>query len=100
MYTRAAYSQKATFTMLAMFAMFVNNAHINNITIKDNIAMADKQVVSKGFRVSVKADEILKEVSKRDFRDFPTVVRYALLEHVQKQHPDLYESLAAEFTPQ
>jgi len=62
--------------------------------------MADKQVVSKGFRISVKADEILKEVSKRDFRDFPTVVRFSLLEYVQRQHPDLHEALAAEFTPQ
>ena len=62
--------------------------------------MADKQIVSKGFRISTKADEILKEVSKRDFRDFPTVVRLAVLEYVQKQHPDLYEALAVEFTPQ
>jgi len=62
--------------------------------------MADKQIISKGFRISAKADELLKEVSKRDFRDFPTVVRYALLEYVEKQHPDLYEALAAEFTPQ
>jgi len=62
--------------------------------------MADKQVVSKGFRVSAKADEILKEVSKRDFRDFPTIVRYALLEYVQKRHPDLYDGLAEDFTPQ
>ena len=62
--------------------------------------MADKQVVSKGFRVSEKADEILKEVSKRDFRDFPTIVRLALLEYVEKRHPDLYEPLAEEFTPQ
>jgi len=62
--------------------------------------MADKQIVSKGFRISAKADEILREVSKRDFRDFPTVVRLSLLEYVQKQHKDLYEALAAEFTPQ
>jgi hypothetical protein len=62
--------------------------------------MADKQVISKGFRVSAKADEILKEISKRDFRDFPTTVRYALLEFVQKKHPDLYDALALEFTPQ
>jgi hypothetical protein len=61
--------------------------------------MADKQVVSKGFRVSAKADEILREVSKRDFRDFPTVVRLALLEYVQKRHPDLYGPLSEEFTP-
>ncbi|MDR1325367.1 MAG: hypothetical protein LBK00_04945 [Treponema sp.] len=61
--------------------------------------MADKQVVSKGFRVSANADEILREVSKRDFRDFPTVVRLALLEYVQKRHPDLYDPLAEEFTP-
>jgi hypothetical protein len=61
--------------------------------------MADKQVVSKGFRVSAKADEILREVSKRDFRDFPTVVRLALLEYVQKRHADLYDPLAEEFTP-
>ena len=62
--------------------------------------MADKQTVSKGFRISEKADGILKEVSKRDFRDFPTVVRFALLEYVQKRHPDLHEALAEEFTPQ
>ena len=62
--------------------------------------MADKQVVSKGFRVSGKADEILKEVSKRDFREFPTVVRLALLEYVKTRHPDLYDALAQEFTPQ
>jgi len=62
--------------------------------------MADKQVVSKGFRISVKADEILKEVSKRDFRDFPTIVRYALLEYVQKRHSDLSDALAEDFTPQ
>ena len=61
--------------------------------------MPDKQNISKGFRVSLKVDEILKEVSKRDFRDFPTVVRYALLEYVQKHHPDLYNNLADEFTP-
>jgi hypothetical protein len=61
--------------------------------------MADKQVVSKGFRVSAKADEILREVSKRDFRDFPTVVRLALLEYVQKRHPDLSDPLSEEFTP-
>ena len=62
--------------------------------------MADKQIVSKGFRISDNADVILKEVSKRDFREFPTVVRLALLEYVQKRHPDLYEALAQEFTPQ
>jgi len=62
--------------------------------------MADKQIISKGFRVSAKADEILKEISKRDFRDFPTVVRFSLLEYVQKKHPDLYDALSAEFTPQ
>jgi hypothetical protein len=61
--------------------------------------MTNKQVVSKGFRVSAKADEILREVSKRDFRDFPTVVRLALLEYVQKRHPDLHDPLAEEFTP-
>jgi hypothetical protein len=61
--------------------------------------MADKQVISKGFRVSAKADEILREVSKRDFRDFPTVVRLALLEYVQKRHPDLHAPLSEEFTP-
>ena len=61
--------------------------------------MADKQVISKGFRVSSKADKILKEVSKRDFRDFPTIVRFALLEYVQKRHEDLYKVLAEEFTP-
>jgi hypothetical protein len=65
----------------------------------ENLVMADKQVVSKGFRVSANADEILREVSKRDFRDFPTVVRLALLEYVQKRHPDLYDPLAEEFTP-
>lgn len=80
--------------------MFVNKVNLIHITITDNIAMADKQVVSKGFRVSAKADEILKEVSKRDFRDFPTIVRYALLEYVQKRHPDLYDALADDFTPQ
>lgn len=62
--------------------------------------MADKQIVSKGFRVSVKADEVLREVSKRDFREFPTVVRLALLEYVKARHPDLYDALAQEFTPQ
>ena len=62
--------------------------------------MADKKDVHKGFRVSGKADEILKEISKRDFRDFPTIARLALLEYAQKRHPDLYESLAEEFTPQ
>jgi hypothetical protein len=62
--------------------------------------MTGKQVISKGFRISAKADKILKEVSKRDFRDFPTIVRLALLEYVQKRHSDLYEGLAADFTPQ
>jgi len=80
--------------------MFVNIARKKNYIIKDNNVMANKQVVSKGFRISIKADEILKEVSKRDFRDFPTVVRFSLLEYVQKKHPDLYEALSAEFTPQ
>ena len=61
--------------------------------------MPDKQVISKGFRISLKVDDILKEVSKRDFRDFPTVVRCALLEYVQKHHQDLYKDLADEFTP-
>jgi len=60
----------------------------------------DKQIISKGFRLSAKADEILKEVSKRDFRDFPTIVRYALLEYVQKRHSDLSGPLAEELTPQ
>ena len=86
--------------MIAKMALFVNKIHKTNYIIIDNNVMADKQVVSKGFRISAKADEILKEVSKRDFRDFPTVVRYALLEYVQKQHPDLYDDLAKEFTPQ
>jgi hypothetical protein len=86
--------------LIANIALFVNIAHKKNFNIKDNKVMADKQVVSKGFRISVKADDILKEISRRDFRDFPTVVRYSLLEYVQKQHPDLYEALAAEFTPQ
>jgi len=80
--------------------LFVNIAHKKNYIIKDNNGMGNKQVVSKGFRVSTKADEILKEVSKRDFRDFPTLVRYSLLEYVQKRHPDLYEPLAVDFTPQ
>jgi len=62
--------------------------------------MANKQVVSKGFRVSAEADEILRTVCKRDFRDFPTIVRLALLEYVQKRHPDLYYTLAEDFTPQ
>ena len=62
--------------------------------------MAEKQIVSKGFRVSAKADKILREVSKRDFREFPTVVRLSLLEYVQKRHPDLYDLLASEFTPE
>lgn len=83
-----------------MFALFVNKIHLNNYIIFDNNDMASKQVVSKGFRISAKADEILREVSKRDFRDFPTIVRYALLEYVQKRHPDFYDSLAEEFTPQ
>jgi hypothetical protein len=86
--------------MLAMLAMFVNKVYKNNIIIIDNNAMTGKQVISKGFRISVKADKILKEVSKRDFRDFPTIVRLALLEYVQKWHSDLYEGLAADFTPQ
>jgi hypothetical protein len=60
----------------------------------------DKQIISIGFRISGKADEILKAVSRRDFRDWPTVVRLALLEYVQKRHPDLYNGLAEEFTPQ
>jgi len=85
--------------LLAIIALFVNKVSGKNYILKDNNAM-DKQVVSKGFRISVKADEVLKEVSKRDFRDFPTVVRYSLLAYVQKQHPDLYDALAAEFTPQ
>lgn len=87
-------------SMLAMFAMFVNKINLISKVFIDNKVMADKQVVSKGFRISEKADEVLKEVSKRDFRDFPTVVRFALLEYVQKKHPDLYETLAVEFTPQ
>jgi len=86
--------------LLSNIALFVNKVHIKNYIIKDNNVMANKQIVSKGFRVSLKADEILKEVSKRDFRDFPTVVRFSLLEYVQKKHPDLYETLALEFTPQ
>jgi len=80
--------------------MFVNKVNIIHITITDNKVMAEKQVISKGFRVSAKAEEILKEVSKRDFRDFPTIVRYALIEYVQKRHPDLYDALAEDFTPQ
>jgi len=86
--------------LIANIALFVNKMRKNHIIIKDNNVMADKQVVSKGFRVSVKADEILKEVSKRDFRDFPTVVRFSLLGYVKEQHPDLYDALATEFTPQ
>jgi len=86
--------------LLAYIALFVNKVHRKNNTIKDNNAMVGKQVVSKGFRISSKADEILKEVSKRDFRDFPTIVRYALLEYVQKRHPDLHDRLAEDFTPQ
>ena len=62
--------------------------------------MNDKQIVSKGLRISDKADAILREVSKRDFRDFPTTVRLALLQYVQNKHPDLYEALLEEFTPQ
>ena len=62
--------------------------------------MPQKPTISKGFRISEKTDEILREVSKRDFRDFPTLVRLALLEYVQKRHPDLYDALAEEFTPQ
>ena len=62
--------------------------------------MKEKQALNKNFRISGKADKILKEVSKRDFRDFPTVVRFSLLEYVQKRHPDLYDALAEEFTPQ
>jgi hypothetical protein len=62
--------------------------------------MPGKSDVSKGFRMSQKADTILKEISKRDFRDFPTVVRLALLEYTQKRHPDLYKELVEEFTPQ
>jgi len=77
--------------------MFVNKVHKKNFII---IAMAGKQIIPKGFRVSTKADEILKEISKRDFRDFPTVVRLALLEYAHKHHPDLYDSLALELTPQ
>ena len=65
-----------------------------------NDKQAGKQVVTKGFRISSTADEILREVSKRDFRDFPTVTRLASLEYVQKHHSDLYETLATEFTPQ
>ena len=78
--------------------MFVNKNHLVSFSII--VSMANKQNVSKGFRVSEEADEILKEVSKRDFRDFPTIVRLALLEYVQKNHQDLYEALAVEFTPQ
>ena len=77
--------------------MFVNKIHKINFII---IVMPEKKFISKGFRVSVNADEILREVSKRDFRDFPTIVRFALLEYVQKRHPDLYEALAEDFTPQ
>jgi hypothetical protein len=62
--------------------------------------MDEKAVVSKGLRISSNADKILKEVAKRDFRDFPTIARFALLEYVQKRHPDLQEALAKEFTPQ
>jgi len=83
--------------MLSIIAIFVNKIHNTNFII---IAMPGKKFVSKGFRVSANADEILREVSKRDFRDFPTVVRFALLEYVQKKHPDLYEALAEDFTPQ
>ena len=80
--------------------MFVSKIHKINYIYIDNNVMADKQTVSKGFRISEKADVVLREVSKRDFRDFPTVVRFALLEYVQKRHPDLYVALAEEFTPQ
>jgi len=83
--------------MLSIIAMFVNKIHKINFII---IVMPEKKFISKGFRVSVNADEILREVSKRDFRDFPTIVRFALLEYVQKRHPDLYEALAEDFTPQ
>jgi len=79
--------------------MFVNKIHKIHIVISYIVVMADKQVVSKGFRVSARADEILREVSKRDFRDFPTIVRYALLEYIKERYPDLYEDLALEFTP-
>ena len=78
--------------------MFVNKKQQNHNIIL--IGMAEKQIVSKGFRVSKKADEILKEVCKRDFRDFPTVVRYALLIYIKERHSDLYEILAEDFTPQ
>jgi len=84
--------------MVTIIAMFVNKNHLVSFSII--VSMANKQNVSKGFRVSEEADEILKEVSKRDFRDFPTIVRLALLEYVQKNHQDLYEALAVEFTPQ
>ena len=86
--------------LLAILALFVNKVNKIYIIIIDLIVMADKQVVSKGFRISVKADKVLKEVSKRDFRDFPTVVRLALLSYVKERHPDLYDTLAGEFTPQ
>ena len=62
--------------------------------------MAGKQVVPKSFRVSIEANEIILEVQKRDFRDFPTFMKLALLEYVKGKHPDLYEALAQEFTPQ
>jgi hypothetical protein len=86
--------------MLSYIAMFVNKIYKIYKKNSDNYVMADKAVVSKGFRVSQKADDVLREVSKRDFRDFPTVVRLALLEYVQSRHPDLYDALAEEFTPQ
>ncbi len=87
-------------SMLALLLLFVNKNSKDNFIFSDNFDMADKSTISKGFRISEKADEILKEISKRDFRDFPTLVRLSLLEYVQKRHPDLYEPLAEEFTPQ
>jgi predicted DNA-binding protein len=84
--------------MVTIITMFVNK--ISLVCFIIIVSMANKQVVSKGFRVSEEADEILKEVSKRDFRDFPTIVRLALLEYVQKRHEDLSAVLAEEFTPQ
>jgi hypothetical protein len=62
--------------------------------------MADKKYVSRGFRITAKADEIIREVSKRDFREWATIARLSVLEYVEKRHPDLYEPLAKEFTPQ
>ena len=62
--------------------------------------MAGKKILNKTLRMSEKTEKILKEFSRRNFQDFPTIVRFALLEYIKNREQDLYKELVEEFTPQ